>query len=142
MKKIAAIILFALTYVLMIALPKVRHWIALGTAAIFLILGVLPWREAPGAIDWNVLLMILCTMLLVEPFIRSGMPARIAEKLLEWSPNVMWATIFMSVFSGVVSAFIDNVATVLMVAPVGLAVCKKLKISPIPMIVLTFSLPT
>ena len=78
--------------------------------------------------------MIFGTMLLVEPFTRSGMPARIAEKLLEWSPNVMWATIFMSIFSGVVSAFIDNVATVLMVAPVGLAVCKKLKISPVPMI--------
>lgn len=132
--KTLAVVLFALTYVLMIALPKVRHWVALGTAAVFLAAGILPWSKALSAIDWNVLLMIFGTMLLVEPFIRSGMPARIAEKLLEWSPNVMWATIFMSVFSGVVSAFIDNVATVLMVAPVGLAVCKKLKISPVPMI--------
>ena len=38
------------------------------------------------------------------------------------------------VLSGVISAFIDNVATVLMVAPVGLAVCRKLKINPIGMI--------
>ena len=132
--KTFAIVLFALTYILMIALPKVRHWVALGTAVIFLVAGVLPWGEVFSVIDWNVLLMIFGTMLLVEPFTRSGMPARIAEKLLDWSPNVMWATIFMSVFSGVVSAFIDNVATVLMVAPVGLAVCKKLKISPVPMI--------
>ncbi len=132
--KIAAIVLFALTYVLMIALPRVRHWVALGTAAIFVILGVLPVGEVPGAIDWNVLLMIFGTMLLVEPFIDSKMPNAIAEKLLKWSPNVMWVTIWMSIFSGVVSAFIDNVATVLMVAPVGLAVCKKLNISPVPMI--------
>ena len=33
-----------------------------------------------------------------------------------------------------VSAFVDNVATVLMIAPVGLAICKKLKISPVPML--------
>lgn len=47
----------------------------------------------------------------------------------------MWVTIAMSLFSGLISAFIDNVATVLMVAPVGLAVCKKLKINPVPMII-------
>ena len=41
----------------------------------------------------------------------------------------------MSLFSGIVSAFIDNVATVYMIAPVGLAICKKLKISPVPMII-------
>lgn len=132
--KIAAIVLFALTYVLMIALPKVRHWVALSTALIFVCLGVLPFTQIPGAIDWNVLLMIFGTMLLVEPFIDSKMPNAIAERLLKWSPNVMWVTIWMSIFSGVVSAFIDNVATVLMVAPVGLAVCKKLNISPVPMI--------
>lgn len=132
--KTAAVVLFILTYVLMIALPKVRHWVALGTAAVFLILGILPWGEAFGAIDWNALLMILGTMLLVEPFIDSKMPNAIAEKLLDLAPNVMWVTIYMSLFSGVISAFIDNVATVLMVAPVGLAVCKKLNISPVPMI--------
>lgn len=46
----------------------------------------------------------------------------------------MWVIILMSLFSGAVSAFIDNVATVLMIAPVALAVCKKLDISPVSMI--------
>ena len=46
----------------------------------------------------------------------------------------MWVTILMSLFSGVISVFIDNVATVLMVAPVGMAICKKLKMSPVGMI--------
>ena len=62
------------------------------------------------------------------------MPNLLAELLLEKSKNVMWVTILMSLFSGVISAFIDNVATVLMVAPVGLAICKKLKINPVGMI--------
>ncbi|MEE3494772.1 MAG: SLC13 family permease, partial [Butyrivibrio sp.] len=68
-------------------------------------------------------------------FIESKMPNLVADKLLDLAPNVLWVTILMSLFSGIISAFIDNVATVLMVAPVGLAICKKLKISPVSMII-------
>ena len=133
--KIVAIVLFVLMYVFLIALPKRRAVIALITAGTFLALGILPLRELPDAIDWNVLLMILGTLLLVDYFIDSKMPNFIADKLLDIAPNVMWVTILMSLFSGIISAFIDNVATLLMVAPVGLAVCKKLKINPVPMII-------
>ena len=79
--------------------------------------------------------MIFGTLLLVDYFIDSKMPNLIADHILDLAPNVMWVTIFMSLFSGIISAFIDNVATLLMVAPVGLAVCKKLKINPVPMII-------
>lgn len=133
--KLFAIALFLVMYGLMIALPAHRWKVALGTAAVFLVTGVLPLRELPGAVDWNVLLMITGTMLVVDYFIDSKMPAYIADRLLEAAPNVMTVTIYMSLFSGVISAFIDNVATVFMVAPVGLAVCKKLKISPVPMLI-------
>lgn len=133
--KTIAIILFVVMYILMIALPKRRAIVALSTAAIFIVLGILPYNQVFGAIDWNVLMMIFGTMVIVDYFIESKMPNRIAEMLLDVAPNVMWVTIFMSLFSGIISAFIDNVATVLMVAPVGLAICKKLKISPVPMII-------
>ncbi len=133
--KIVAIILFVAMYAALIALPKRRAVSALITALIFLILGILPLAKLPTAIDWNVLLMILGTLLLVDYFIESKMPNLVADKLLDIAPNVMWVTILMSLFSGLISAFIDNVATLLMVAPVGLAVCKKLKINPVPMIV-------
>lgn len=133
--KIVAIVLFVLMYVVLIALPKRRAITALLTAVIFLILGILPIKALPTAIDWNVLLMILGTLLLVDYFIESKMPNFIADKLLDIAPNVMWVTILMSLFSGLISAFIDNVATLLMVAPVGLAVCKKLKINPVMMII-------
>ena len=133
--KTIAIILFVLMYILMITLPKRRHIVALSTAAVFVILGILPLNEVFGAIDWNVLMMIFGTMVIVDYFIESKMPNRIAEMLLDLAPNVLWVTILMSLFSGFISAFIDNVATVLMVAPVGLAICKKLKISPVPMII-------
>lgn len=133
--KTIAIILFILMYILLITLPRRRAVIALITAAVFVILGILPFTKIPTAIDWNVLLMILGTLLLVDYFIESKMPNLIADKLLNIAPNVMWVTILMSLFSGIISAFIDNVATLLMVAPVGLAVCKKLKINPVPMII-------
>ena len=132
--KTFALILFVLMYVLMIALPKHRPLYALGTAVIYLISGVLPLARLPEAINWNVLMMIAGTMIIVDYFIESRMPNLLADVLLEKSKNVMWVTICMSLFSGVISAFIDNVATVLMVAPVGMAVCRKLKINPVGMI--------
>lgn len=135
MQKIIAIVIFVLMYVLMVVLPKRRAIVALSAAAIMVIAQVLPIGKVLPAIDWNVLMMIFGTMVIVDYFIESKMPNRIAEVLLRISKNVLWVTIIMSLFSGLISAFIDNVATVLMVAPVGLAICKKLKINPVPMII-------
>ena len=133
--KIFALVLFVLMYVLMITKPKYRPYYALGTGLIYLISGILPFAQLPAVINWNVLMMITGTMVLVDFFIASKMPNLMADILLDKCPNVMWVTISMSLFAGAISAFIDNVATVLMVAPVGLAVCKKLKINPIAMII-------
>lgn len=135
MIKTAAIILFIIMYVLMVIFPKRRAVTALVAAVIFVAMGALPLGMVASAIDWNVLLMIFGTMMIVDYFIESKMPNLLAEGLLRIAPNVMWVTILMSVFAGVISAFIDNVATVLMVAPVGLAICSKLGISPVSMII-------
>ena len=132
--KVFALILFLVMYLLMLLLPRRRTWVALGAALLTVIVQLLPWYELPGAINWNVLFMISGTMIIVHYFIDSKMPNRIADLLMARSRNVKWVTVYMSVFSGLISAFIDNVATVLMVAPVGLAVCKKQKINPVPMI--------
>ena len=133
--KIFALVLFLVTYVLMIVLPKYRPWVALTSAVVFLIAGIVPVREVPSAIDFNVLMMLAGTMGTVALFIESRMPNRMAEVLLEHSPNVMWVVVIMSLFAGFVSAFVDNVATVLMIAPVGLAIARKLNISPVGMII-------
>ncbi|MBR5474023.1 MAG: TRAP transporter large permease subunit [Lachnospiraceae bacterium] len=133
--KVFALILFIVTYVLMISLPKFRPWVALTSAAIFVIAGFVPLAELAGSIDFNVLLMLAGTMGTVSLFIESKMPNRMAEVLLAKTPNVMWVAVVMSLFAGIVSAFVDNVATVLMIAPVGLAIAKKLKISPVPLLI-------
>ena len=130
-----ALILFAIMYVLLLILSEHRWIIALAAAAVFIVLGILPAGNAAGAINWNVLMMLAGTMATVELFIQSKMPARMAEGLLKITPNVKWAIVALSLFSGLISAFVDNVATVLMVAPVGLAVAKKLKTNPVPVII-------
>ena len=132
--KIVALCLFLAMYVLMVLLPRRRTWVALGAAVIFLLSGMLPLRALPGAVNWNVLFMISGTMIIVHYFIDSKMPNRLADMLMRKSKNVKWVTVYLSVFAGLISAFIDNVATVLIMAPVGMAVCRKQGINPIPMI--------
>ena len=131
----AALILFLATYVLLLLLPNYRAWVALASALVFIVSGLLPVGEALGAIDLNVLMMIAGTMGLVSLFIESGMPALMADVMLDHMKNVRATVIALSLFAGIVSAFVDNVATVLMIAPVALSIARKFDISPVPMII-------
>jgi len=130
-----ALALFAVTYVLMLSLSKYRTYIALSSAFIFILSGMLPLNQIFGEIDFNVLLMIAGTMGVVSLFIESKMPDLLADLIMEKVPNIKWAAVCMALFAGIISAFIDNVATVLMVAPVALQICKKLKTNPVPFII-------
>ncbi len=132
---IYAIILFALTYVGMLAFQKIRPYIALGSALIFVVSGMLPVGKVLSAIDFNVIFMIAGTMGIVAVVIESKMPYLLADIIIEKVPNVKWAIITLSLFAGIVSAFIDNVATVLMIAPIALAISKRFNISPVGMII-------
>ena len=130
-----ALALFALTYVLMLVFSKYRPYIALASALIFVVSGMLPLKSVFGAIDFNVLLMIAGTMGIVALFIESKMPELLADLIMEKVPSVRWAAVAMALFAGVISAFIDNVATVLMIAPVALEICRKLDTNPVPFII-------
>lgn len=137
---IAALVIFILTYVLMLSFQNIRPWVALGAALAMLVLGYMGVFEmdivsALKSVDYNVLIMIASTMGTVTLFIESRMPGRLAEILMTKVPNVKWAVVALSLFAGVVSAFVDNVATVLMVVPVALAISKKLNFSPVAMII-------
>lgn len=137
---VIALIIFLITYALMLAFQQYRPYIALTSAAIFIILGYVGMYDfdlisALSAVDYNVLLMIGGTMGTVTLFIESRMPARLAELLISKVPNVKWAVCVLALFAGIISAFVDNVATVLMVAPVGLAISRKLNISPVPVLI-------
>ena len=91
-----ALILFAITYVLMLAFSKYRPYIAIASAAIFIITGMLPLDQIVGAIDFNVLLMIAGTMGLVQLFIDSKMPALLADLVMEKVPNIQMAAVALA----------------------------------------------
>lgn len=129
--KTAALLIFIVVYVLLLLLPNYRAVSALAAAGIFILLGIVPLGEAAEAIDWNVLLMLAGTMGTVDLFIRSNMPNRLSDRLVALLPSVKWLIIALALFAGLVSAFVDNVATVLMLAPVGMAIARKLGISPV-----------
>lgn len=140
-------VVFISAYALMLTFSKWRAYIAASAAGLFL-LTYLIWSlvdptmwatfaktfykdGTTGGVDWNVILMIAGTMGLVTMFIESKMPALLADKIIEKTPNAKWAMISLSVFAGIISAFIDNVATVLIVAPIVINVARKSGINPI-----------
>ncbi len=154
---IVALVIFAITYLLMMIFQKIRPHIVAASALIFIGLGIVAatkpdifgpdfFTTASGTfnygisqafseIDWNVIMMIAGTMGTVFLFIESKMPQLLSDLLVSKMPNMKWVVVVISLFAGIVSAFVDNVATVLMIAPVALAFCKKLNVSPVPSII-------
>ncbi len=129
--KTIVITLFILTYVIMLTLPKYRQYAAAAVAVVMVILGVVTPLEAVNAIDWNVIMMLAGTMGTVYLCIESKMPAMVRDMLVNKLKSVKLIFVALALFSGLVSAFIDNVATVLMVAPIALAIAKKFNVSPV-----------
>ena len=129
--KTIVITLFILTYVTMLTLPKYRQYAAAAVAVVMVILGVVTPLEAVNAIDWNVIMMLAGTMGTVYLCIESKMPAMVRDMLVNKLKSVKLIFVALALFSGFVSAFIDNVATVLMVAPIALAIAKKFNVSPV-----------
>lgn len=125
------LIIFIFTYLIMISLPKYRAHVAIISAGLFVTLGLLPASDVLPSIDFNVLMMIAGTMGIVALFIESKMPALLADIIINKMPDIKWVVLALSIFAGVISAFVDNVATVLMVAPVAIQISKKLTISPV-----------
>ena len=129
--KLIVIALFALTYVLMLSIPSKRHYFAAAIAAVYIAMGVVGGEEAFFAVDWNIIMMLFGTMGTVYLFIESKMPNKISDIMINKIKNVKLVFIVMALFAGLVSAFIDNVATVLMLAPIAVAISKKFNVSPV-----------
>ena len=132
---ILAAALFVITYIFMIKFVNHRPLVVGISALVFIILNIVPLNTVWGAIDFNVLLMIGGTMMLVSLFSESLMPTRLADLIINKVKDIRLIILFLSMFAGFVSAFIDNVATVIMIAPVAMSLAKKLNISPVKMII-------
>jgi Na+/H+ antiporter NhaD/arsenite permease-like protein len=128
-----AIAIFALAYLFVIADRINRSIIALLGAGALVVCGVLSQEEAIRGIDFNTIALLTGMMVLVGIARRTGM----FEYLAVWSAKKArgqpWAILAMlSLVTAVVSAFLDNVTTVLLIAPVTLAIARRLEAPPYP----------
>ncbi|CCH19661.1 SLC13 family permease [Micromonospora lupini] len=135
-----AVAVFVAAYIL-IATEKInRVAVALGGASIMLAIGATDAEHAffseEAGIDWNVIFLLLGMMLIVGVLKRTGL----FEYLAIWSAKKARGRPFpimviLVVVTGVVSAALDNVTTVLLVAPVTLLVCERLGVPPVPFLI-------
>ncbi len=131
-----SLIVFVLCYVLFVALPTRRSWTACVGAALLVALGALGWREALlEKINWNVMGLFIGTLILAEMFMLSRVPAVMAEWLVDRTRTTRAAMLALCALSGAISMFVENVAVVLLVAPVALSLAEKLKLNPAPLLI-------
>jgi Na+/H+ antiporter NhaD/arsenite permease-like protein len=127
---------FALCYLFFIVLPTRRSWTACLGGFLLMATGVLTWREALlEKISWNVMGLFFGTLILAEIFLMSRVPAVLAEWLVDKSKSTRIAMLALCALSGFISIFVENVAVVLLVAPVALSLADKLKLNPAPLLI-------
>lgn len=133
--KLIVLILSILMYLGIIVFSHKKVYISLGIALLLIILGVISVKESLfELINWNVLFIYIGTLILADLFISSKVPAMIADIIVDKSPNTGLAIVFLCALTGFISMFVENVATVLVVAPLALDIAKKLKVSPVPIL--------
>jgi Na+/H+ antiporter NhaD/arsenite permease-like protein len=81
-------------------------------------------------VNWNVLMIYVGSMTIAALFLYSKVPAKIADFLVKVSPSTGLAIVLILAMTGIISIFVENVATVLVMAPIALSLCKKLKMNP------------
>lgn len=135
MPRVISLSVFIMTYLLFIFLPKKRTPIAVISAILLMLSGVVSFKQAFFSINWNVMGIFVGTLIIADIFMESRVPAFIAEKIVDRAKNTAWAILFICLLTGFISAFVENVATVLIVAPIALALAKKLKLNPIKMMI-------
>lgn len=133
--KIISLALFIIAYLLFIFLPNKRTLIAILAAILLILTRVVSWKQAFVSINWNVMGIFVGTLIIADIFMESRVPAYIAEIIVDRAKNTAWSILSICLLTGFISAFVENVATVLIVAPIALSLAKKLKINPMNMMI-------
>ncbi|MEK7874933.1 MAG: SLC13 family permease [Pseudomonadota bacterium] len=133
--KIISLTIFILAYLLFIFFPKKRTSVAVSAAVLLIASRVISFQEAVFSINWNVMGIFVGTLIVADIFMESRVPAYIAEIIVDKVKNTGWAILSICLLAGFISAFVENVATVLIVAPIALSLAKKLKLNPVKMMI-------
>ncbi|MCB6560473.1 SLC13 family permease [Gordonibacter urolithinfaciens] len=131
--QIVSIAVFVIVMVAIMTEKLHRSLAAIVGAMLVLALHVLPFDAAMEHIDFNTLGVLLGMMLFVSVVKLSGMFEFLAIKAARLAKGEPWKVMLLFVLlTAVLSAFLDNVTTVLLIGPMTLTVCKLLDVNPIP----------
>jgi Na+/H+ antiporter NhaD/arsenite permease-like protein len=131
-----ALAVFVGTYILIASELIHKTIVALLGAVIFLFLHILEAKEAFTLIDWNVIFLLIAMMIIISITRRSGLFQFVAIKAAKFARGEpVRILILLSLITAVFSAFLDNVTTVLILAPVIILIAVELDISPVPFLI-------
>jgi Na+/H+ antiporter NhaD/arsenite permease-like protein len=134
---ITPLVVFLACYVLFVVFPHHRSWVAASGSLALVLLGPMTWADALGEkIHWNVIALFFGTLILADLFMQSRMPAVLAEMFADRTRTARGAMMAVGVLSSALSAFVENVAVVLLVAPVAVSLCEKLGVRPVRLLIL------
>ncbi|MGA8292110.1 MAG: SLC13 family permease, partial [Rhodoplanes sp.] len=128
--------LLVATYAAVISERINRAVIALLGASLMIVLGILTQEKAVEGIDFNTIGLLIGMMIIVAISRRTGMFEYLAirsAKMVKANPAAIM--LVLQIVTAVVSAFLDNVTTVLLVVPVTLIICDHLGVKPYPILV-------
>ncbi|GAB3425717.1 ArsB/NhaD family transporter [Flindersiella endophytica] len=134
------IVVFVAAYVLIVSDRVSRVLVALAGAALVVAVGIVGADDVfyshETGIDWNVLFLLLGMMIIVGVLRQTG----VFEFLAIWAAKRAKGDPFrvmalFCVLTALASALLDNVTTVLLVAPVTILVCDRLGLRPVPFLI-------
>ena len=128
--------IFIIAYILIIWDKFDRTVIALSGAALMILLKILTQENAFKEIDYNTLGLLISMMVIVMITKRSGVFEYLAVKTVKLAKGEPIKILFLlSIITGILSAFLDNVTTILLILPITLSIAKDLHMNPIPFII-------
>jgi len=129
------LIVFGLTILAVITNVVDSTLAALIGVAVMCWLGIMTETEAFNFVDWNVMAILIGIWIIAGYFGKSGVPSWLSIQALKLSGGRPgYLVIILTFLAGVISMFVDNVVTILMMAPVALPLARALKLPPVPVI--------
>lgn len=135
-EQIISIAVFAIVIIAIVS-EKIHRAVAALTGAVLLILlRVLTVDSAVSYIDFNTIGVLLGMMLFVAVVKNSGIFEYIAIRAAKTAKGNPWYIMMLFVIiTAVLSAFLDNVTTVLLIGPMTIAITRILKLNPVPFLI-------
>ena len=131
--QIIALAIFVAVIAVIVSEKLHRAACALIGAVLLILIGILEPHEALGFIDFNTIGVLIGMMMFVAVVKNSGIFEYLAVKSAKIAKGNPWKImVYFMIITAVLSAFLDNVTTVLLIGPMTFSICKTLELNPIP----------